>query len=350
MPSNESSSKSNDQFTCEKIVEKASTKWSIEKFSACKEKTGDLKKSSIFKSKTDDKVKWSLILYPKGFEDKSRDHISLYLQLEETDNVDVTTMCRFYVLNQEGEKKFAETLNIKFNKTMKREGCSQFLKTDLILKNDSQILVNDTLTLGCEIFYICCTPNTVTTSTTNNPNQSLSTLTNDYGRILESSKFYDCVIKSGDSEIYAHRCILSDRSEVFDSILTEKQNECTSNIIEINDFSPKVVKEMIKYLYTGKLPNIDGMACEMLAIGDKYKLKPLKSAAEESLMEKVEIDNVCDYLIKSELYSAKTLQEWCLRFISLNPKSVEKNVEWEKVVNNYPLLVGKLFYYSTNTD
>uniref|UniRef100_A0A0K0F521 MATH domain-containing protein n=1 Tax=Strongyloides venezuelensis TaxID=75913 RepID=A0A0K0F521_STRVS len=105
MASNESSSKSNNHSTSKKKIEKANTKWSIDNSSALRKKTGDFIKSPTFKSKTDDKVKWSLVLYPKGYEDKSSDYISIYLQLEEVDNIDVTTMWNFYVINQEDEEK-----------------------------------------------------------------------------------------------------------------------------------------------------------------------------------------------------------------------------------------------------
>uniref|UniRef100_A0A0K0F520 Speckle-type POZ protein (inferred by orthology to a human protein) n=1 Tax=Strongyloides venezuelensis TaxID=75913 RepID=A0A0K0F520_STRVS len=93
---------------------------------------------------------------------------------------------------------------------------------------------------------------------------------------------------------------------------------------------------MVKYLYTGKLPNTDEMACEMLAIGDKCKLKELKLAAEESLIRSLNIEYVCDYIVKSDLYSAETLKEWCLRFIYLNAKDIIATTKWKEVVDEYP--------------
>uniref|UniRef100_A0A0K0F4X4 Glycosyltransferase family 92 protein n=1 Tax=Strongyloides venezuelensis TaxID=75913 RepID=A0A0K0F4X4_STRVS len=56
----------------------------------------------------------------------------------------------------------------------------------------------------------------------------------------------------------------------------------------------------------------------MLAIGNKYKLNLLKLAAEEKLMEVKKIENVCDYLVKSELHSSEILHKWCVRFICMH--------------------------------
>uniref|UniRef100_A0A0K0F522 Speckle-type POZ protein (inferred by orthology to a human protein) n=1 Tax=Strongyloides venezuelensis TaxID=75913 RepID=A0A0K0F522_STRVS len=348
MASNDSFSKSNDEHVGKKCIEKAGLIWMIDNFSVCGLKNGEFKTSPIFHSKTDNKAKWYLQIYPKGSRDIDKDYISLYLQLEEIENVDVATMWNFYVLNQEGEKEYAIFSNTVFNKTNKSYGYLKFFNRNLLLNSNNKVLINDTLLLGCSVFYFSGSKNTFSTSTICNIRGHLNTLLNDFSNLFESSKFSDCIIKVGDSEIDAHRCILSDRSEVFDLILTEKKNECASNIIEIYDFSPEVVKEMIKYLYTGKLPNTDEMACEMLAIGDKYKLKELKLAAEESLIRSLNIENVCDYIVKSDLYSAETLKEWCLRFISLNHKILAKSEEWKKVIIEHPVLADKFFVLFAN--
>uniref|UniRef100_A0A0N5C1Z3 BTB domain-containing protein n=1 Tax=Strongyloides papillosus TaxID=174720 RepID=A0A0N5C1Z3_STREA len=259
-------------------------------------------------------------------------------------------MWNFYVLNQEGEKEYAIVSNTVFNKTNKSYGHLQFFKRDLLFNIEKRILVNDTLLLGCTVFYFCGPKNTVSTSTNSDISEHFITLLNDFNNLFESSKFADCAIKVGHSEINAHKCILASRSDVFDSLLIDKHHEFEPNIIEINDFSLEAVKEMVKYLYTGKLPNIDEMALEMLAIGDNFKLKQLKLAAEESLIRSLNIDNVCDYIVQSGLYSTEILQEWCLRFISLNPKIVENSVEWKKVIADHPSLVPKLFILFANVN
>lgn len=290
-------------------------------------------------------------MYPKGNEDENKDYISLYLKWEEIDNIDVRAMWIFYVKTFEGEKKYIKFTNtIKFNKTKKMCGNSQFLKRDLLFNSDSKFLVNDTLILGCEIFYFCGAENTVNNPTSNNGNDPLNTFMNDLGRSFESAKFSDCVVKVGGSEINVHKNILASRSEYFDFILTSKQHGPTPNVIEINNFSPKAVKEMIKYLYTGKLPEMDDMACEMLAIGHTYILDLLKSKAEESLMNSLTNDNVCNYLELSESNSAGILQEWCLRFIYLNPEITVNGSKWKEVADGHPLLVGKLFMIFGNIE
>lgn len=44
------------------------------------------------------------------------------------------------------------------------------------------------------------------------------------------------------------------------------------NRVEINDVEPEVFKEMMCFIYTGKAPNLDKMADDLLAAADKVQL------------------------------------------------------------------------------
>ena len=43
------------------------------------------------------------------------------------------------------------------------------------------------------------------------------------------------------------------------------------NRVEINDVEPDVFKEMMCFIYTGKAPNLDKMADDLLAAADKVQ-------------------------------------------------------------------------------
>lgn len=49
------------------------------------------------------------------------------------------------------------------------------------------------------------------------------------------------------------------------------------NRVEINDVDPDVFKEMMRFVYTGKAPNLDKMADNLLAAADKVSNWALKS-------------------------------------------------------------------------
>uniref|UniRef100_A0A0N5BT34 Speckle-type POZ protein (inferred by orthology to a human protein) n=1 Tax=Strongyloides papillosus TaxID=174720 RepID=A0A0N5BT34_STREA len=351
MSSINSSSESEEQFSTKKKIEKDSFIWTIENFSSCELINNEEVRSPLFNSKINETINWYLDMYPKGDYSVNEDYISLWLELEDVDCIELTALCSFYVLSVQGEKKHKKVMRVqKFNKTNKVCRCRNFLKRDLLCDSDNELLLNGNLILGCEIFYYYGPINNVVLSTNNNTNESLNILLNDIADMLESQMFSDCVIKVGNSKMNVHKCILASRSEVFGSILADQQYESCSGIIEINGFRLEVVKEMINYLYTGMSPNMDNMACEMLEIGEKYRLERLKLMAEESLLYSLSIENACDYLACSELYSGEILKGFCMRFIYLNAENVVNTEKWKKVVSDHPLLVAKIFNVAVNVD
>jgi len=48
-----------------------------------------------------------------------------------------------------------------------------------------------------------------------------------------------------------------------------EMEESKLNRVAISDISPDVFKEMLNFLYTGKSPNLNEMAADLLAAADK---------------------------------------------------------------------------------
>lgn len=107
-----------------------------------------------------------------------------------------------------------------------------------------------------------------------------SKLLSGYGNMFDSPLFYDCVIKIKDTEIKVHKAVLAGRSPVFYGIFNSTLEKSKTNIIEIKDYSVKVVRKMLKYIYKDEVSNIQNMANEMFKIANKYKLYRLKTISE----------------------------------------------------------------------
>ncbi|OXB51351.1 UNVERIFIED_CONTAM: hypothetical protein H355_013635 [Colinus virginianus] len=52
-----------------------------------------------------------------------------------------------------------------------------------------------------------------------------------------------------------------------------EMEESKKNRVEINDVEPEVFKEMMCFIYTGKAPNLDKMADDLLAAADKMCIR-----------------------------------------------------------------------------
>uniref|UniRef100_A0A0N5CBE5 BTB domain-containing protein n=1 Tax=Strongyloides papillosus TaxID=174720 RepID=A0A0N5CBE5_STREA len=261
-------------------------------------------------------------------------------------------LCKFYILDADGEEKCLSVMGVeKFDRNNDSCYLSSYIKVEELFLFKDLYLPNDILTMHFEIFYLLsCGLNRFGVSDHTIIETHSNMFLEDMTRMFDSPRFCDCIIKVRDSEIGVHKFILASRSEVFCSTLENKLTEHGSYIIEINDFRLEVVKEMINYLYTGRSPKIDELAFEMFEIGKKYKVEGLQLIATGSLLKSLNVENVCEYLEKSEIHSIGILQDFCIRYIYFKLDEVVFSEKWKKIVNFYPLLLEKVLMVTAGID
>lgn len=64
-------------------------------------------------------------------------------------------------------------------------------------------------------------------------------------------------------------CVRAARSPVFAAMFEHEMEERKQNRVSINDVDHEVLKEMLRFIYTGKSPNLEKMADDLLAAADK---------------------------------------------------------------------------------
>lgn len=68
----------------------------------------------------------------------------------------------------------------------------------------------------------------------------------------------------------------SARSPVFAAMFEHEMEERKQNRVTINDVDHEVLKEMLRFIYTGKSPHLEKMADDLLAAADKVNISFLK--------------------------------------------------------------------------
>ena len=66
--------------------------------------------------------------------------------------------------------------------------------------------------------------------------------------------------------------LFSARSPVFNAMFEHEMEEKKHGRVEITDVEPEVMNEILRFIYTGKAPNLEKMADELLAAADKVCL------------------------------------------------------------------------------
>ena len=95
-------------------------------------------------------------------------------------------------------------------------------------------------------------------------------LSSDLGKLLEEGLFSDIMLISGDHQFPVHKAILASRSPVFAGMFRHiEMEESKQGVVQIQDLEPEVLKEMLKFIYTGKVSQLETMADDLLSVADK---------------------------------------------------------------------------------
>ncbi|KAJ0005917.1 hypothetical protein NQD34_015811 [Periophthalmus magnuspinnatus] len=318
-------------YTQVKVV-KFSYMWTINNFSFCREEMGEVLKSSTFSSGPNDKMKWCLRVNPKGLDDESKDYLSLYLLLVSCPKSEVRAKFKFSLLNAKREETKAMESQRAYRFVQGKDwGFKKFIRRDFLLDEANGLLPDDKLTLFCEVSVVQDSVNISGQSNMNMLKVPECQLSDDLGNLWECSRFTDCSLYVGGQEFKAHKSILAARSPVFNAMFEHEMEESKKNRVDISDVDPEVFKEMMGFIYTGKAPNLEKMADNLLAAADKYALERLKVMCEEALCNSLSVENVADTLILADLHSAEQLKAQAIDFI--NRQVSERKKKKTPVIN-----------------
>uniref|UniRef100_A0ACB8G2N7 Uncharacterized protein n=1 Tax=Sphaerodactylus townsendi TaxID=933632 RepID=A0ACB8G2N7_9SAUR len=343
---------------------------------------GEVLKSSTFSSGPNDKMKWCLRVNPKGLDDESKDYLSLYLLLVSCPKSEVRAKFKFSLLNAKREETKAMESQRAYRFVQGKDwGFKKFIRRDFLLDEANGLLPDDKLTLFCEIAGIQVpvldspkhwsfsdvvsvvqdSVNISGQSNTNTLKVPECRLAEDLGNLWETTRFTDCSFYVEGKEFKAHKSVLSARSPVFNAMFEHEMEESKKNRVEINDVDPEVFKEMMRFIYTGKAPNLDKMADSLLAAADKYALERLKVMCEEALCSSLSVENVADILILADLHSAEQLKAQAIDFInrcsvlrqlgckdgknwnSNQATDIMETAGWKSMIHSHPHLVAEAF-------
>ena len=110
-----------------------------------------------------------------------------------------------------------------------------------------------------------------------------------------------------------HKDILSARSSVFLELFSHAGKD---PVVEAIDVDPDVMKEALRYIYTGRVRNLESILNELLRVAGAYKIDGLQALCEESLCKSLSADNAVDVLSLAERYNTDKFKSKAVVFIA----------------------------------
>jgi len=105
---------------------------------------------------------------------------------------------------------------------------------------------------------------------------------------------------------------------------------------------PMVMEELLRYIYTDKVENVESVAKPLLVAADKYGLDNLKKTCEAAMLAQLGVDDAVTNLIVADLHRCPHLKEAALATIRRFPEKVVTAHGWNDLVKSHPRLVSDI--------
>lgn len=88
-------------------------------------------------------------------------------------------------------------------------------------------------------------------------------------------------------------------------------------IIKVHDIDSGTMTEIMRFIYTGKVKNIENIIPMLIYGAVKYELEELKEFCVAAMIKKLSVENAVDYFLLACQYGVKDLLDHCSQFIKL---------------------------------
>lgn len=155
-----------------------------------------------------------------------------------------------------------------------------------------------------------------------------------FQQLFESKSQSDIVIQVKAKKFDAHKLVLGTRSPVFLALFQSNLAETQTNTLKIRGIKPTVFKEVLRFMYTDQVEQLDELAEELLAAAERYMLDLLKEKCVTHLAGTITVENCAEKLQFADLHSAAGLKTIVLDFFRCRAAEVAETSSWQQLTKS----------------
>ncbi|XP_076655273.1 TD and POZ domain-containing protein 2 isoform X1 [Halictus rubicundus] len=196
-------------------------------------------------------------------------------------------------------------------------------------------------------------------------------LSQDMARLLKRPNGADTKLVCGglnDAEIPVHSNIIAARSSVLAemiSLLGEPQVSVKSKVniaedkaldiqnakeekgqykfvLELLDLTKEVIEELLRYIYTDHIDNLDNLAPQLLSLAERFGLQGMKELCERNLIETINPENIASRLLVADEFRCSALKRASLTYCEENVTVINKSLAWKMMEHVNPELFNEV--------
>ena len=165
--------------------------------------------------------------------------------------------------------------------------------------------------------------------------------------LFAEKEFVDVKILCNGKTFECHKIVLSCQSQVFKAMIENKtmvEKEAGVLEFEENDISSDVMEQVVFFLYHDKVENAKMINPDLLHAAVKYNIKGLLDECRKHFESTLSLQNALDILVLSETTNQENLFVTASRFVGKNLGSLEKSNNYQKMVNEDPNMLSRVFF------
>jgi hypothetical protein len=283
--------------------------------------------SDVFEVPFDKKMtKWYLRAY---IEDS---YMNFYLHHHETNLIGFSTKCDIFIRALSNKKERNIYFRQDYSMFNGGYGSSGLISINAFLEKFDEYIINGTMIIGAKVEVL-------------EPENKVSITDRQhlvmYKDYFITKSYSDLTIICSDGiEIQAHRVILAMASHVFKEMIDLNP----SNIIQVDDIDTKTMTEILRYIYSYEVKDIEKFAPKLIFGAEKYRLSGLKDHCAASMIKNLSPKNAVDYFLLADQYDVKDLLNCCFKFIQENFEILFKDVDrWDRLDKKHLNMILRYF-------
>nr|XP_054764785.1 BTB/POZ domain-containing protein 19-like [Lytechinus pictus] len=155
------------------------------------------------------------------------------------------------------------------------------------------------------------------------------------GRLINCKEFSDVKFIVGESRqhIFAHRCLLVSRCEVFKAMFAEKVvKETSTNVpLVLSDVEPDIFMVVLEFIYTNCASLCAKTVVDVLASSIEYGLDELRKLCNAYLIRNLSISTACETIQAAVTYGQDDLKLTTLGFIEEHTQEVFRTKQFQEL-------------------
>lgn len=160
---------------------------------------------------------------------------------------------------------------------------------------------------------------------------------------LDNERSSDITFHVEGKQLYAHKLILAARSAFFAAMFEHSPPGKATGVVEIDDISYRGLKELFRFLYGGRVINIDELAPDLLVAANKFCLDGLKTLCETTMIYNLTVYNVCEWIVLAAAYNAASLKAASVDFILDHADQIIQTGQFRRFEKSHPIWASNLF-------